>query len=381
MDVGQEEDLVHAVSKAETLGAASAEVIDAKAEFAEGSIFPSIQANALYEGVYPLSTALARPVIVQHLVEAARILGADAVAHGCTGKGNDQVRFEVGIAALDPAFKVLAPARSWGMSREQEIDYALAHGIPVGVARDKAYSVDENLWGRSIEGGPLEDLARPPPDDAFLWTTDPVLAPAEPNILDIAFEDGLPVEAANVHDPVDLIRTLNRLGGRHGVGRIDHIESRVVGIKSREVYECPAATILLTAHRALEALTLPKDLLRFKSCVEARFSELVYDGLWFTLLRECLQAFLATSQARVTGRVTVRLYKGSVSVVGRESPHALYDRALATYGVGDSFDASAAEGFVKLWGLPSKVWAGAGMRRVSAKTKEVEPPAAVVRRP
>ncbi len=381
VDVGQDEDLTALAEKAKAIGAVSAEVIDAKDELTEEYLFPALQANAIYEGVYPLSTALARPLIVKHLVAAAHAHDAGAVAHGCTGKGNDQVRFEVGIAALDPLLKVLAPARTWGMTREQEIDYAQIHGIPTGVTKQKAYSVDANLWGRSVEGGRLEDPTLEPSEDAFLWTTSPILAPPEPQLLEIVFDQGVPVKAAEAEDSVEIVRRLNRLCGRNGIGRIDHVESRVVGIKSREVYECPAATVLIAAHRALEALTLPKDVLRFKSIVETRYAELVYDGLWYTPLRECLQAFVAESQARVTGRVSLKLYKGSVAVVGRDSPNALYDHGLATYGSGDAFDASAAEGFVKLWGLPSKVWAQAGQKRVTMKKKEVTAPAALVHGP
>jgi len=374
VDVGQQEDLAAAAQRAKESGAAEVEIVDGKEEFMEGYIRPAIQANALYEGAYPLSTALARPLIVKHLVKAAHAHDADAIAHGCTGKGNDQVRFEVGITTLDPTLKVLAPVRTWGMTREQEIDYALQRGLPITVSKKKLYSVDENLWGRSVEGGSLEDPSSEPPEDAFLWTTSPILAPTEPAHVDIAFEGGVPVDVMGERDPVAMVHALNALGGLHGVGRIDHIESRVVGIKSREVYECPAATILLTAHKALEALTLPKDVLRFKSTVESRFSELVYDGLWYSPLREALQAFIAASQERVTGCVTVKLYKGSVAVAGRESPYALYDQALATYGTGDTFDATAAEGFVQLWGLPSKVWTqvAQGYRKTHAKGVTVD---------
>ena len=381
VDVGQDEDLSAVAARAKAIGASAVEIVDAKEEFMDGYIAPAIQANALYEGVYPLGTALARPLIVKHLVKAAHAHDADAVAHGCTGKGNDQVRFEVGVAALDPSLKVLAPARTWGMSREQEVDYALARDIPLTVTKAKIYSVDENLWSRSIEGGRLEDPDVEPTEDVFLWTTSPFLAPSEPEYVDIVFDGGIPVEAAGETDPVGIIRFLNTLAGSHGVGRIDHVESRVVGIKSREVYEAPAATVLLAAHKALEALVLPRDLLRFKSSVEARFSELVYDGLWYTPLRDALQAFVASSQARVTGRVTVKLYKGSACVTGRESPHALYDLALATYGSGDVFDQAAAAGFVQLWGLPSKVWAQAGRKRKVAIAKEVDARAAAVSAP
>jgi len=378
VDVGQREDLAAAVARATLAGASSVDVIDATETFAEEFIGPAIQANALYEGVYPLSTALARPLIVRHLVDAARVHGADAVAHGCTGKGNDQVRFEAGIAALDPELEVLAPARTWGMTREEEVDYALARGLPLTVSRGRIYSVDENLWGRSVEGGRLEDPAVEPTEDAYAWTTSPLLAPGEPGWVEIEFEEGLPVAAAGETELRDIVRALNVLGGHHGLGRIDHIESRVVGIKSREVYECPAATILIAAHRALEALSLPKDLLRFKRGVEDRFSELVYDGLWFTPLREALQAFIRSSQARVSGQVAMKLYKGFLSIAGRESPHSLYDARLATYGSGDTFDAAAAAGFVQLWGLPSKVWARAGRRRFVAAPKEVDAGAAPV---
>ena len=369
VDVGQQEDVHAAAARALQLGASDAEVIDAKEEFAERYIHPAIRANALYEGVYPLSTALARPLIVTHVVTAAHAHGAATVAHGCTGKGNDQVRFELGLGALDPSLEVLAPARTWGMTRQDEIDYARARGLPIPVTKEKPYSIDENLWGRSIEGGVLEDPATEPPEDAYLWTTSPILAPGKAQVVDVEFEEGLPVAAAGSTDPVDMIHTLNVLAGHHGVGRIDHVESRVVGIKSREVYECPAAAVLLMAHKALEALTLPRDLLRFKASVYARFAEIVYDGQWFTPLRESLDAFIGASQARVTGVVTLKLFKGAAAVVGRESPYALYDHDLATYGAGDAFDAAASEGFVKIYGLSSKVWAQAGRKRVKAAPK------------
>lgn len=381
VDVGQEEDLNAAAARAKAIGASASQVVDAKEEFVEDYIFPAIQANGLYEGIYPLSTALARPLIVKHIVAAARAHGAGAVAHGCTGKGNDQVRFELGATALDPTLEILAPARSWGMTREEEVDYALARNLPINVTKKKVYSVDENLWGRSIEGGCLEDPTVEPPEDAFQWTTNPILAPGEPHVLGIDFEQGIPVAAAGITDPVAMVRTLNHIAGQHGIGRIDHVESRVVGIKSHEVYECPAATVLIAAHRALEALTLPKDMLRFKSSVESRFSELVYDGLWYSPLRECLQAFVQESQARVTGQVTLKLYRGSIAVIGRDSPHALYDYGLATYGAGDAFDAKAAEGFVRLWGLPTKVWAQAGVPSLAKKSEEVNADAAIVSDP
>jgi argininosuccinate synthase len=361
VDVGQPVELEKVRAKALASGAVKAYVVDARAEFAEEFLAPALRANALYEGVYPLSTALARPLIARHLVDVARREGATYVAHGCTGKGNDQVRFDLSTTSLAPELEVLAPAREWGMTREQEIAYAEAHGIPVPATRDSPYSTDENLWGRSVECGILEDPAIEPPEEAYGWTASPSEAPEEAGRVTITLERGLPTALDGRATKFDqLVADLNRLAGAHGVGRIDHLESRVVGIKSREVYECPAAVVLIGAHRALESLVLPRDLLDFKRSVEQRYSQLVYDGLWFTPLKSALDAFVASSQERVNGDVTVRLYKGSATVTGRRSAQALYQNALATYSTGDQYRSQMAEGFIYVWGLPARTWAAIG---------------------
>ncbi len=358
VDVGQPVDLEAVRAKAIASGAAAAYVADAKQEYADEFLRPAIRANALYEGSYPLSTALARPLIARHLVEVARREGATAIAHGCTGKGNDQVRFELSAQSLAPDLEVIAPAREWSMHREEEIAYAAAHGVPVGATRASPYSTDENLWGRSVECGILEDPAVEPPEEVFAWTVSPREAPATPVYVALEFEQGVPVSLDGRRRPLDqLVLELNRLAGAHGVGRIDHLESRVVGIKSREVYECPAATVLLEAHRALEALVLPRDVLSFKRIVEQRYAELVYDGLWFAPLRTSLEAFVDATQERVTGEVSVKLSRGQATVAGRRSDLSLYRAGLATYAEGDKFRREMAEGFIYVWGLPSRTWA------------------------
>jgi argininosuccinate synthase len=358
VDVGQPVDLERVRGKAVASGASSAYVADAKQEFAQEFLRPAVRANALYEGVYPLSTALARPLIARHLVDVARREGAGAVAHGCTGKGNDQVRFEVSTQSLAPELEVIAPAREWAMHRDQEIAYAAAHGIAVDATKSSPYSTDENLWGRSVECGILEDPAVEPPEEVYAWTRSPRQAPEEPTYVALEFEEGVPVALAGRRQPLhELVAGLNQLAGSHGVGRIDHLESRVVGIKSREVYECPAATVLLEAHRALEALILPRDVLSFKRTVEQRYSELVYDGLWFAPLRSCLEAFVTETQARVSGEVSVKLWKGKATVAGRRAAASLYRAGLATYAEGDKFRREMAEGFIYVWGLPSRTWA------------------------
>jgi argininosuccinate synthase len=363
VDVGQPVDLEKVRSKARASGATKAYVADARREFAEEFIAPALRANALYEGVYPLSTALARPLIARHLVEVARQEGAGFVAHGCTGKGNDQVRFDLSTTGLAPELSVIAPAREWGMTREEEIAYAHEHGVPVDATKASPYSVDENLWGRSVECGILEDPSVEPPEEAYEWTCAPADAPAKPEYITLAFERGVPI-AVNGHRASlhELIGGLNRTAGAHGVGRIDHLESRLVGIKSREVYECPAAVALIAAHQALEALTLPRDLLDFKRTVEQRYAQLIYDGLWFTPLRVALDAFVESTQERVTGEVTLKLFKGSARVAGRRSPVALYQPSLATYSTGDQFRRQMAEGFIYVWGLPARTWAAVGAR-------------------
>src|SRR5712691_7565581 len=360
IDVGQPGNLSEIKEKAQRLGA-KAHVVDARREFADQFILPALQANAMYEGQYPLSTALARPLIGRHLVAVAQREGASFIAHGCTGKGNDQVRFDLCTTALAPDLTVIAPAREWGMSREDEIAYAKERGIPVPVANGSPYSTDENLWGRSIECGVLEDPRIEPPEEVYAWTASPAAAPDDPGAVTIHFESGRPTALQGTSMAiVDLIASLNDLAGGHGVGRIDHVESRVVGIKSREVYECPAATVLLKAHQALEALVLPRDLLDFRRLAENRYATLIYDGFWFTPLREALDAFVESTQERVTGDVSVKLYKGSAQVVGRTSPFSLYDHAMATYSAGDRFRQDLAEGFIYVWGLPARMWAAAG---------------------
>jgi len=360
MDVGQPGNLEGTRAKAQLLGA-KAYVLDLREEFAEDFILPALKANALYEGVYPLSTALTRPLIGKHLVAVARKESARAVAHGCTGKGNDQVRFDLCTTALAPDLKVIAPARVWNMTREQSVAYAIEHGVPVPVKNGSPYSTDENLWGRSVECGILEDPAIEPPEEAYAWTRSPMDAPEAPAYANITFEEGRPVALNGKRLAlVPLIDALNRLAGEHGVGRIDHVESRVVGIKSREVYECPSAVVLTKAHQALEAMVLPRDVLDFKRSVEARYANLIYDGLWFTPLREALQAFVDSTQDRISGEVSVKLFRGSATVAGRTSPHSFYQPTLATYGSGDRFRQEMAEGFIYVWGLPARTWTAIG---------------------
>ncbi|MBS7638969.1 MAG: argininosuccinate synthase [Candidatus Bathyarchaeia archaeon] len=356
LDVGQKEDLKAIEEKALKLGVLKHYSIDAREEFARNYVFPAIKANALYEGKYPVSTALSRPLIASKLVEVAEKEGADAVAHGCTGKGNDQVRIEVSVKALNPNLKVIAPVREWNMTRDAEIEFAKKHGIPIPVDLDKPYSIDQNLWGRSIECGVLEYPEKEPPEDAFEWTLPPEKAPDKPEYLSIEFECGVPV-ALNGRSmgPVELIESLNEIAGRHGVGRIDHMEDRLVGIKSREVYECPAATVLIEAHKDLEKMVLTRHEILFKQHIDAEWAFLVYAGLWMEPLREDLEAFINKTQERVTGEVRVKLYKGGLWVVGRSSPYSLYDIHLATYNIDTTFNQASSAGFIELWGLPTRV--------------------------
>ena len=355
ISVGKERDSAAVRQKALDVGAIKAVVIDAKDTFIREYVFPALQADVLYEGEYPLSTALARPLMAELLVDVAREEGASVVAHGCTGKGNDQVRFEVGVNSLAPDLKIMAPAREWGMTREQTIEYAQRYHIPLPIAAASPYSIDENLWGRAIECGVLEDPWVEPPEDAFTMTKSPDEAPDKSEYVEIDFEKGVPVALNGKKlGGVALIEQLNELAGKHGVGRIDHVENRLVGIKSREIYEAPAATILLQAHQALEALTLSKPQLRFKEKVAQEYADLIYNGLWFTALRRDLAAYVESSQRFVAGTVRSKLFKGSSKVVGRKSPSSLYRHGLATYGKGDEFDQSAAAGFVHLWGLSAK---------------------------
>jgi argininosuccinate synthase len=340
-------------------GATRALAVDAREAFVTDFVWPALQAGALYQGVYPLATAIARPLIARLLVEAAHEAGAQAVAHGCTGKGNDQVRFDVAVAALDPALTVIAPMRvGMGMNRDEEIAYAGAHGIEIEAGPDSPYSIDLNLWGRSIEAGVLEDPWAAPPADAYAWTRDPADAPREAVELVIGFAAGIPVslDAQRLNGP-ELVERLNGLAGSYGIGRIDHVEDRLVGIKSREVYEAPAAAVLHQAHAALEQLTLSRELLSFKRQVADRLATLAYDGLWFSELARALRAFVTWTQRHVTGEVRLRLTPGAASVVGRRSPDSLYDLALASYGGEDRFDHEAAVGFISIWGLPVRTQA------------------------
>jgi argininosuccinate synthase len=343
--------------KAISLGARDAILVDAKARFIEGYAFKALQANALYQAVYPLSAALSRPLIAALLVETAHAFGAQAVAHGCTGKGNDQVRIDLGVRALDPALVCRAPLREQPLSRPAAIAYAAQHGVPVPHSAERPYSIDANLWGRSIEAGVLEDPWNAPPEDAYAWTASPALRPKTPDEIDLEFDEGYPSWEGRTG--CELVAALNALAGKHGVGRIDMVEDRVVGLKSREVYECPASSVLIAAHQAMERVVLTRDELRFKTFVDCRYAEIVYDGLWYSPLRDALDAFAASGARRVTGRVRVRLYQGSATITGLQSPLGLYSQALATYGEGDLFDHRAAEGFIKLHGLPLEMLARA----------------------
>ncbi len=357
-DVGEGKDLSFVRDKALSIGAVESRMIDAREQFAEEYILPSLYANALYEGVYPLSAALSRPLISQLLVQVANELGAVAVAHGCTGKGNDQVRFDVSVAALSPETKVVAPVREWAWSRDEEIAYAKRQGIPVPVTLDSPFSVDANLWGRSCEAGVLEDPWTEAPEEAFDWTVSPESAPDTPRYITIAFAGGRPISLDGEQLPlVTLIEQLNAVAGEHGVGRIDHIENRLVGIKSREVYEAPAAVTLIKAHQALEHLTLTREVAQFKPLLEQKYTELVYNGLWFSALKSAVDAFIVETQKHVTGSVKVKLFKGQASIVASASPYSLYNKELATYAAGDTFDHNAAVGFISLWGLPTRLQA------------------------
>jgi argininosuccinate synthase len=354
VDVGQgvDDDWNTIRARALAAGAVEAIVVDARAEFAADFVTPALRANALYEGKYPLVSALSRPVIVRHLVRAAREHEADAVAHGCTGKGNDQVRFEVSARALAPDLEVLAPVRVWGLTREDSIEYAAKHGIPIRVRKDSPYSVDENLWGRTIECGILEDPWIEPPEEVYALTNQATDAPREPRELVIGFEGGMPVSLDGTATPLhDLVPAVSGAVGAYGWGRIDMVENRRVGIKSREVYECPGSLALILAHADLESITLERDLLREKARLEPRYAELVYDGLWYSPLRRSLDAFVGASQAPVTGEVRLRLEPGRCFVVGRRAEHGLYDYELATYAAEDAFRHEDAAGFVRLWGL------------------------------
>jgi argininosuccinate synthase len=357
VDVGQPGDLQEAVDRASELGAVEARLVDARARFVDDFVIPALKMNALYQGHYPLVSALSRPLISQVLIDVAGETGATAVAHGCTGKGNDQVRFEVSLAALAPSIEVLAPVRDWGMTRRDTIDYATERSLPINTTESSPYSVDENLWGRSIECGILEDPWASPPDDIFEHTTSPQDAPRAPREIEIAFEQGIPRSVdGETLDPLNAIEVVGKAAGSFGFGRIDMVEDRLVGIKSREIYEAPAALALIAAHSDLETLTLERGLAREKRKLEQRWADLVYEGLWFSPLREALDAFAEVTQAPVSGDVRLRLSPGSCIPVGRRSTSSLYDHSLATYDEGDTFDQADAAGFVRLWGLPSKRW-------------------------
>ena len=358
MDVGEGNDLDFIHDKALKVGAIESHVIDVKDEFAEDYVLVALQGHTFYERKYPLVSALSRPLISKKLVEIAHKTGATTIAHGCTGKGNDQVRFEVAIASLDPRFKVIAPVREWKWSREEEINYAKANGVPIPADLDSPYSVDQNLWGRANECGVLENPWNEAPEDAYDLTVAPEAAPDSPVYVNIDFEAGVPVALDGKKMKLaDLILELNDLAGQHGVGRIDHVENRLVGIKSREIYECPGAVTLLAAHKEIEDLTLVRELAHFKPIIENELSNLIYNGLWFNPATEALIAYLKSTQQVVNGTAKVKLYKGSATVVARKSDNSLYDESLATYTSADTFDQDAAIGFIKLWGLPSKVHA------------------------
>ena len=372
VDVGQQEDLKEIEEKAKKLGVLKHFAIDAKDEFAENYIFPAIKANGLYEAKYPISTSLSRPLIASKMVEVAEKEGATALAHGCTGRGNDQVRFDVTLGSLAPDKKIIAPVREWGMTREEEIAYAKTKGIPVSNAAKK-YSIDANVWGRAIECGLLEDASQEPPEDAYEWTVSPEKAPNTPEFVTLKFEAGLPV-AINGEDmkPLQLVEAMNEIAGKNGVGRIDHIEDRLVGIKSREVYECPAATVILEAHKDLEKMVMTRHEVLFKQQIDAQWAFLAYAGLWVDPLKDDLDAFINKSQENVNGEVRLKLYKGSMQVVGRSSPMSLYDKNLANYNIKTTFNQSYSKGFIELWGLQTRMYNA--LKTTGKKTVEKKKP-------
>jgi len=371
VDVGQQEDLAGAAEKAKKLGVLKHYAIDAKDEFVTDYIFPAIKANALYEGKYPISTALSRPLIAKKMVEIAEKEGATGLVHGCTGRGNDQVRFDVTLGSLAPEKTILAPVRDWGLTREEEIEYAKQKGIPVSTAA-KMFSIDASVWGRAIECGLLEDAANEPPEEAYEWTVAAEKAPNTPEYVTIQFEAGVPVSVnGKKMKPLEQIMELNRIAGKNGVGRIDHIEDRLVGIKSREVYECPAATIILEAHKDLEKMVMTRHEVLFKQHVDEEWVFLAYAGLWVDPLKEDLDAFINKSQENVTGEVRLKLYKGGLRVVGRSSPYSLYDKNLANYNIKTSFNQSYSKGFIELWGLQTRMHNA--LKRSTKKQKKAKP--------
>lgn len=359
IDVGEQgKDLNFVHDKALKVGAVKAFVIDAKEEFASDYALIALQGHTMYEGTYPLLSALSRPLIAKKLVEIAKQEGADAIAHGCTGKGNDQVRFEVVIHALAPDIKIEAPIRDWHMSREEEIEYAKENDVPIPIDLDSPYSIDQNLWGRANEAGVLEDPWVEAPEDAFDLTNPIENAPDEPEEMTIDFVQGVPVALNGTQYPLGaLISKVEAISGKHGIGRIDHIENRLVGIKSREVYEAPAATVLMKAHKELEDLTFERELAHFKPIIEQKLADTIYNALWFSPLMNAMVAFLKETQKVVNGTIRLKLFKGNVMVQGRKSENSLYNKNLATYTSADEFDQQAAVGFIKLWGLPTKVYA------------------------
>ncbi|MGX7629190.1 argininosuccinate synthase [Bacillus thuringiensis] len=367
LDLGEGKDLAFVKEKALSVGAIKSYMIDVQEEFANEYALMAMQAHTLYEGKYPLVSALSRPLIAKKLVEIAEQEGATAVAHGCTGKGNDQVRFEVSIQALNPYLEVIAPVREWKWSREEEIAYAKENNVQIPINLDSPFSIDQNLWGRSNECGILEDPWAAPPEDAYEMTLALEDTPNKPEFVEIGFEAGVPTTLNGTSYPLsELIKTLNALAGKHGVGRIDHVENRLVGIKSREVYECPAAMTLITAHKELEDLTLVKEVAHFKPMIEQKITELIYNGLWFSPLKQALNAFLQETQKNVTGTVRVKLFKGHAIVEGRKSEYSLYDEKLATYTAQDEFNHDAAVGFISLFGLPTKVYSQVNQKKVEA---------------
>lgn len=358
IDVGKSREQPVVESRGVTAGALKVRVIDAKEDFIRYFAFPALAAGAVYQDAYPLATALARPLMAKLLVDVAHEEGATAVAHGCTGKGNDQVRFDVGIMTLDPKLKIVAPTRENSMAREYQMEYLKEHGVDIPWAAKGPFSIDENLWGRSCEAGVLEDPWQEPPPDAYEWTRSAEDAPSEPAYIELGYEHGMPVTLnGEAISAVAMVERLNDLGGEYGVGRIDHIEDRLVGIKSREIYESPAAVILHTAHRALEAMTLSMQQIKLKKVVATEYAELIYNGLWFSAHHQDIAAYVASTQRHVTGTIRVRLQRGQATVVGRKAAESLYDRALATYDRGDTYDQTAAVGFINIWGLQTRVQA------------------------
>jgi argininosuccinate synthase len=356
VDLGQDGALDDVRERALAIGAARAHVIDAREEFGRDFVLPALQAGAMYEGRYPLASALGRPIIAKYLVEIARIEGTDAIAHGCSSKGNGQVRMDVSARALEPSMRVIAPDREWTLTRAEELDYARRHGIPVPTSADTPYSTDANLWGRSIECGILDDPWEEPAEEIYILTREPVESPDRPAYVEIAFERGVPVSINGISmSLVELIQSLDTIAGAHAVGRIDMVENRLVGIKSREIYEAPAAVVLHMAHRELQSFVTPRDLERLTSELAVTYADLVYNGLWYTPMREAIDALVRHVQQKVTGVVRLKLYKGDCRVVGRQSPFALYDLAMATHEAGDAFEHAAGEGFVKIWGLPVEI--------------------------